>query len=243
MLAGVGSKDSPRLIDDAALVVFQQRFEIGRLGNHGAVGGRVGNVVAHRAVGGLEVRLGHAHQIGRLDVLEAVVLQEHQPPVALRDGRVESAGGDGLRVGEAVLQVAQKPGPDALHLFPGGGIAGHGFDGLDQGLAGFIERLIFVQGGCQVDQSGIVQLRRGHAGRFGLLGLDQRFVETPLAAAATAPAAAATTAAAHDAGQHLERGRIGVAGGRAVVCHDHFLPLAHAAQLDEALAILGGSTV
>ena len=92
--------------DHAALVVFQQRYEIGCFGNHRAVGSCVGNVVADGAVRGLEVRFGDAHEVGRLDVLEAVVLQEHQPPVALRDGRVESAGSDGLRVGEAVLQVA-----------------------------------------------------------------------------------------------------------------------------------------
>jgi hypothetical protein len=46
----------------------------------------------------------------RRDRREAVVLEEHQPPVALRDRGVERAGGDRLWVGEGALEVAHQAG-------------------------------------------------------------------------------------------------------------------------------------
>ena len=61
-----------------------------------AVGRRVRNVVADGPVGRLELRLGRADEIGRHDILQPVVLKEHEAPVALRDGAVQDPGRDGL---------------------------------------------------------------------------------------------------------------------------------------------------
>ena len=65
--------------------------------------------------------------------------------------------------------------------------------------------------------------------------------QSRLRSAASASAAAARAhrrRLRHDAREHLQGRRIGMAGRGAVISEDHFLAFADAAQFDEALAIL-----
>ena len=110
MLAVVGSNDFASRDRHVALVVAERRREIRRGGHDRAIRRRVRNVVADRAVRRLEVRLRDAHSPPGDDVLKPIVLQEHQPPVALRDGAVQRAGRDRLRIRQAVLEAAQRAG-------------------------------------------------------------------------------------------------------------------------------------
>ena len=96
--------------DDGALVVLEEGVEIGSGGDDGAVGRGVGDVVADGHVGVLEIGFRDADYILRADVFKAVVLEEHETPIALSDGFVEGAGGDGLGVGEAVFEIAEEAG-------------------------------------------------------------------------------------------------------------------------------------
>ena len=97
-----------------ALVVLKQILEIRRGWDHRAIRSRVGNVIAHSEVGILEISFCHANHILWADILEPVMLQKHQAPVAVRHRRAEGAGVDGLRIRKYVFEVAQEAGGDAI---------------------------------------------------------------------------------------------------------------------------------
>ena len=100
-----------------ALVIREQLVERRSLGNHRTIGRGIGRIISHSAIGSLEKRRRHALHIGRTDILQAIVLQEHQPPVALRDGIVQRAGGNRLRIAQAPLQIAQQARANTIDLF------------------------------------------------------------------------------------------------------------------------------
>ena len=201
--------------------------DIGGGGNLGAVGALGGNEEGERAVGFLQVGLGDAQDIGLGDRLDAVAHEEHQAPVALRVVFAEIER-DGLGIVHLQFDVLQQAGLDAFHFFLGGRLGGQAFDGLEQNLAGLVERLIELEAGGGDDEAGVVQFFHSHAGADGLLVIDQGLVE------------AAGGAVAEHAGEHVERGGIGVGAGGNVIERHEALGIADAAQGDGAFAVLRG---
>src|SRR5215831_5183129 len=220
----------------AALIVLEQRWKIGASCDHGAVRSRSGNEFAHRSIGRPEIELCNPDYIFRGYVLDLVVVQEHQPPVALGDG-CGQAETELLGIRQPLFDSTQKPGLHPFHIVFGWRILDHAFDYLKCSVTDIGERLRLAQAGRDEDETWIMQLPEGHVGRSRFLGVDQRLGQS---AAPTARSAASkpTAATSHDASQHLQRPGIGMTCCRGMIGHHQFLSVADAAQLHKALAIL-----
>ena len=152
----------------AALVVLEQHGDIGSGGNLGPVGILGGNKHAESPVGFLQVGLRHAQHILLGDLPDFIPLVEEEPPIAFRGGL---ADGDAhrLRVGQAEINLFQDPRFGALDLFLAGSFCDKTFDGLEEDLARFVDRLIVVQPDEGRHRTGVVEALEIHACADGLL--------------------------------------------------------------------------
>ena len=118
MLAGDGVEGLACVAAPLALVVLDQRDDVGRAGISARSGVFVGKNSAGGAVGGLEVRRPDALHVGRLHGAQAVAMQEQQPPVA-HAGPVAQREADVLGVVQLKLDLLEDLGARALHFFVG----------------------------------------------------------------------------------------------------------------------------
>src|ERR1035441_8464571 len=210
-----------------ALEILERLGDVGRGRNLGAIRALGGNEAGERAVGFLQVGFGHAQDVGFGDGLDAVAHEEHETPIALREILAEIER-DGLRIVHLELDIFQHAGLDALPLFLPGGFGGQAFDGLEQDLARFVERLVHLQADGGDEEAGVVEFLHFHGGADSLLVIHEGLVE------------AARGVVAENAGEDLKRGGVGVGSGGDVIDGHETLRIADAAEGDGALAILGG---
>ena len=211
----------------AAVVVLEAQGRIGRGGNLRAIGSLGGNELTERAVGGLEIGIGHARHVGGGDLVHFVAHEVEGAPVAV--ARVSAKHeGNLLRVGERQFNVLFDACLGAIDLLLRGRIGGQTLDRLEQNLLGVVDVLVRLElHKCQRNP-GVVHGLGAHADRDGLLGVDQRLVQP------------ARLRSAQHLGHDFEGRDIGMQRGRNVVDRNDCLNVSDAAQGDETLAFLGG---
>ena len=104
-----------------AFVILERHRSLGRGGDLGRVRGLGGDEHSQRAVGVLEVSLGHAGHILRGDLEDAVAHQEQQPPVSGRHGFAEIQP-DHLRIGQQQVDLLAETRLGVIHFLLGGGL-------------------------------------------------------------------------------------------------------------------------
>ena len=211
----------------AAMVVLEARSGIGRGGNLGAIGSLGGNKLAQRAVGGLQVCLGHSRHVGGGDLAHLVAHEVEGAPVAVARVLAKQHG-NRLRVRHCQFNALEDARLGAIDLLLRGRIGGQALDRLEKNLLGVVDGLLRLElHECQRNP-GVVHGVCAHADRDGLLGVNQCLVQT------------ARLRSAEHLGHDFQGREIGMQRGGNVVDRHDVLNVSDAAKGDETLAFLGG---
>ncbi len=142
------------------LVGIERRLPVARGRDVGAIGCFGGDEGAHHPVRGLEVALRDALHVGGRDLLQALAVQEEQPPVAHRgELRQRAHVRSGLELG--LLEIVQERDARALDFLVAHRIALQAFHCRVQRFARCIELAVLRQRGSEVHEPGVVQAALG----------------------------------------------------------------------------------
>ena len=209
-----------------AFVVLDQRGDVGRRRNFGAVRMRRRHEHAQRAVGGLEVLQRNPLHVLALHLAQAVAVKKEQTPVAHAD-EIGQRDTEFARIGHGHVDLVQQLRARAFHLLVGDRIGGEALQGRDQRRARGIQGQVLAQAGAEIRVSGFAQLFVAAVDGARLAGLDQRALQPP------------PGHLGERGDQDVDRRKIGMRARRQVVQGADELHLARAAQGDAALAVLG----
>ena len=209
------------------LVASHQVLKICQGGNSGAVGSRRGLEDSHGAVVRLQVLRRDRRHLFRLQRLHPIAMDEVQPPVSL-GGPVAQRDRQPAAVGRRQFPTLQHHRANPLDF-----LGGHAFlrslgDRVEHRLPEFFRLGV---GGCLGEDQhhpGVVQREGCPADGSGLLGLDQRFVEST------------RNVGGQDSLKNLNGGEFGMAACGNVIGQSHDRDRPDAPEPNQSLAILGG---
>jgi hypothetical protein len=209
----------------ASLVVPDHRGDI-RPRRHGdSVGPLRGNEHADRAVVRPQVfGRDRLNLLGR-HLLDAVAVQEEQPPIALR-GPIAQVDRDLRAVAHLQLALLQDLLADAVDFLLRNAFLADAFDRFQQRVADRFQRIVLADFGHLVHQAGIVLGPDPAENARSLLRFDQRLVQPP------------GRFGGQDVAEHLDGRELGVRPARHMVRHAHQAGIADAAQGHRALSVL-----